>query len=81
MFNRKVESNRKDKASDNITKRKVKNNVFGVKCFFVCQSSTKAIARGKIRALYNNFQVFSNFPYNDRQLRFDEKVSIPLLSK
>lgn len=80
MFNRKVESDRKQK-SDTYYKEKIKSNVFAVRCFFVCQSSTKAIARGKVRALYNNFQVFGNFPYNDRQLRFDEKVSLALLSK
>lgn len=80
MFNRKVESNRKEK-SDKYYSEKVKNNILSVQCFFVCQSSTKALARGKIRALFNNFQVFSNFPYNDRELRFDDKVSIASLAK
>jgi len=80
IFNRKVESDWKEKA-DKYYKEKIKSNVFAVKCFFVCQSSTKALARGKVRALYNNFQIFSNFPYNDWQLRFDEKISIPSLSK
>jgi len=80
MFNRKVETNRKEK-SDKYYSEKVKNNILSVQCFFVCQSSTKALARGKIRALFNNFQVFSNFPYNDRELRFDDKVSIASLAK
>ena len=80
MFNRKVESGRKDKAHKYF-KEKVKSNVFWVKCFFVAQSSSKAMARWKIKALFNNFQVFSNFPYNDWTLKFHDKISIAECSK
>jgi len=39
------------------------------------------LARGKIRALYNNFSVFTKFPYNERKLKFHEKVAITDLAK
>jgi hypothetical protein len=80
MFNRKVESGRKEK-SHKYFKEKVKSNVFGVRCFFIAQSSTKALARGKVKALFNNFQIFSNFPYNDWTLQFHDKVAIQDLAK
>lgn len=80
MFNRKVESGWKDKAH-HYFKDKIKSHVFGVRCFFVCQSSNKIAAKGKIKALYNNFQVFSNFPYNTRLLHFHERISAIQLSK
>jgi hypothetical protein len=80
MFNSKVEATRKEK-SHKYFKEKVKSNVFAVKCFFVAQSSSKALARGKIKALCNNFSVFSNFPYNDWTLKFHDKVVISDLSK
>lgn len=80
MFNSKVEDGWKHK-SHKYFADKIKSNVFGVKCFFVAQSSTKAFARGKIKALYNNFSVFTKFPYNQRELKFHDKVTVAELAK
>lgn len=75
IFNRKVESGRKTKSNQYFT-NKMKSNIFNVKCYFVAQSSSKSLARWKIKALFNNFSIFTKFPYNERELKFlDTKVS------
>lgn len=75
MFNRKVEAGRKEKSRQYFT-TKVKNNVFRVRCYFVAQSTSKALAKWKIKALFNNFSIFTKFPYNKWELQFRDKITI-----
>jgi hypothetical protein len=78
MRNRKVERNRKQKASV-YYKDKVNSDVFSARFFIICQSASIPAAKGKIKALFNNYSIFNNFPYNELELYFHDASHLKTL--
>ncbi len=56
----------------------MQEELFEVKIYVLASSENKAIARGKIESLFNNFMVFKNYPLNEFNLKihntFDPKT-------
>lgn len=44
---------------------KLQKRLSRVRLYFICQSTTKDAARGKVKSVANNFEVFKNYPLNE----------------
>ena len=73
MFNFKIQKNRK-KEWNEYFREKLNSNLFETKLFIICQSSSKEVAKTKIRTLFNNYKVFKNYPQNQFKLKFHDSV-------
>ncbi|USN59142.1 MAG: hypothetical protein H6767_03520 [Candidatus Peribacteria bacterium] len=56
-------------------KYKLEQDLFETKMFFVVQGANTQIAKGKLKALFNNFLVFKNYPLNQFKLRIHENIT------
>ncbi|MDR2190912.1 MAG: hypothetical protein LBP53_07245 [Candidatus Peribacteria bacterium] len=63
LFSPKVQPGRKTIGSKYFYE-KVKKNLFATKIYLVVSSDDKEQAEGKMKAIFNNFKVFSKFPFN-----------------
>jgi len=75
MFNFKIQKNRKGEGNKYYLD-KLNENLFEVKSFMLMQSSSKDAAEGKLRAIYNNFETFKNYPLNKSNLRLHKDFDI-----
>lgn len=71
MFNHKIQKNWKDLWLKYF-KHKLEQELFEVKVFLVVQWESKALAKGKLKWLFNNFLVFKNYPLNQFNLKIHE---------
>jgi len=55
---------------------KLKKNLFQTQIFMICQSTSKGVAEGKLKALYNSFEVFRNYPLNQFGLKVHPNLSV-----
>ncbi len=72
LFNSKIKKNRKVEG-EKYYKDKLQWNLFNVRIFMVTQSANKDSAEGRLRAVYNNFKWFKNYPYNQFALKIHKK--------
>lgn len=66
----KIQSWRKNKWRD-YHNAKILKKLFKTKIYIVSQSSNAKLSEGKIKSIFNNFKVFSNYPLNKFNLDFD----------
>lgn len=74
MFNFKIQKDWK-KEGNEYFREKLNNNLFETKLFIIFQSSSKEVAKTKIRTLFNNYKVFKNYPQNQFRLKLHDKIS------
>ncbi|HMY81105.1 MAG TPA: type IV secretion system DNA-binding domain-containing protein [Candidatus Absconditabacterales bacterium] len=72
MFSVKTQKNRK-KEGFHYHHEKLQKRLSKVRLFMICQADSKQLARGKLKSIANNFEVFKNYPLNDFKLK---KVSL-----
>ncbi|MDR0650338.1 MAG: type IV secretion system DNA-binding domain-containing protein, partial [Candidatus Peribacteria bacterium] len=53
---------------------KIKKNLFTTKIYLVVSSETKELAEGKAKAVFNNYKVFSKFPFNKFVLKIHKII-------
>ena len=56
-------------------KYKLEQELFETKLYIVFQAKNKDIAAGRVKALFNNFLVFKNYPLNQFRLRIHRNVT------
>ena len=74
LFNHKVNNDWK-KLWDKYFKHKIEQALFEVKIYVVIQWETKASAKWKMKAFFNNFSIFKNYPLNQFNLKIHENIS------
>lgn len=74
MFNHKIQHGWKD-LGHKYYEYKLNQEICRGKIYIVVQSQTKATAIGKLNGVFNNFQVFKNYPLNEITLKIHENVS------
>ncbi len=74
MFNHKVQKNRKS-TGHNYFRDKLQSNLFESKVYFIVQSTNKSMAESRVRALFNNFLVFKNYPLNQFHVKIHKDIS------
>ncbi len=72
MFNFKIQKNWKAEGNEHF-RNKLQSSLFKTQLYIVCQSSSKASARAKIDSIFQNFQVFKNYPLNQFRLKVLKK--------
>lgn len=75
IFNYKIQKDWKKIWNDYFTKKLTKE-LYEAKIFIVAQSKDKNIAAGKIKAVFNNFLVFHNYPLNEFHLKINSNPDI-----
>ncbi|NOZ44552.1 MAG: hypothetical protein GXP45_05450 [bacterium] len=75
LFNNKAKGNWKA-IGDSYFRNKIQYDLFETKIFIVAQSTSKQSAEGKIKALFNNFLIFRNYPLNQFKLKIYRKFKI-----
>ncbi|MFK7780440.1 MAG: type IV secretion system DNA-binding domain-containing protein [Candidatus Gracilibacteria bacterium] len=73
IFNHKIKSGWKG-LGNKYFKHKIEQNLFGVKLYIVIQGENKELAKGKLKAFFNNFSVFKNYPLNDFRLKIHDNI-------
>jgi hypothetical protein len=73
LFSPKVQPGRKAIGSKYFYE-KIKKNLFATKIYLVVSSDDKEQAEGKMKAIFNNFKVFSKFPFNKFVLKVHKNV-------
>ena len=68
MFNFKIQKNWKAEWNKHF-KDKLQSSLFKTQLYIVCQSNSKASAKAKLESVYQNFQVFKNYPLNQFRLK------------
>lgn len=48
---------------------KLQKRLSKVRLFMICQAESKQLARGKLKSIANNFEVFKNYPLNEFKLK------------
>ena len=74
IFNHKIQHGWKDLGTKYF-KHKLSENLFQTKIFIVVQSKDKISAKIKLKAIFNNFLVFKNYPLNQFYLKIHTKIS------
>jgi hypothetical protein len=77
LFSIKTQKNRKQEGFL-YYEEKIHEKLNKVSLYMVCESETQKQARGKIKAIANNFEVFANYPQNTFRV---EKIQISWWSK
>ena len=57
-------------------KKKIREQLFDVSIGIVAQAESKIAAKGKIKAMFNNFEVFRQYPLNQFELRYHTDMKI-----
>lgn len=74
IFNHKIQSGWKD-LGHKYFKYKLEQSLFETKIYIVMQWENKQIAKWRLKALFNNFLIFKNYPLNQFKLKIHDKVS------
>lgn len=74
MFNFKIQKNWKKLWHEYFT-HKLEQELFETKVYLVCQSKNKEMAEWKVRAFFNNFLVFKNYPLNQFKLKIHNNIN------
>lgn len=56
-------------------KHKLEQDLFEVKAYIVVQGENKLLAKAKLKAFFNNFSIFKNYPLNQFNLRIHENIN------
>lgn len=80
MFNFKIQKDWKRIWNDYFN-AKLNKELFQIKVFIICQSSDKQFAEGKIRAIFNNFLLFKNYPLNEFALKINKNYDLGNINK
>ncbi len=56
-------------------KYKLEQDLFKTKFYIIVQGETKTIAKWKLKALFNNFLVFKNYPLNQFKLKIHTQIN------
>jgi len=73
LFNHKIQNNWKE-IGHKYFQDKLQENLFQVRTYIIVQAENKSIAEGKLRGLFNNFQVFKNYPLNQFELKIHKEM-------
>jgi len=55
-------------------KEKLNQELFEVRTFIILESSSKEAAESKIKAVFNNFMAFKNYPLNAFNIVFHKNI-------
>lgn len=75
LFNHKIQKWRKN-LWQKYFKYKLEQELYETKIYIVVQWQSKDIAKWKLKALFNNFTVFKNYPLNEFKLKIHENTKI-----
>ena len=78
IFNHKIQKNWRSEGHKYF-RDKLQHDLFETKLYFIVQSQNKATAEARIRALFNNFLVFKNYPQNQFHIKIHK--TIPSISE
>ncbi len=56
-------------------KYKLEQQLFEVKVYIIVQWESKVLAKWKLKAFFNNFSIFKNYPLNQFKLKIHENIS------
>ncbi len=73
LFNNKISKWWKD-LWDKYFKHKLEQDLFETKIYIIVQWENKQMAIGKLKAFFNNFTVFKNYPLNEFSLKIHENI-------
>ncbi|MDD3120281.1 MAG: type IV secretion system DNA-binding domain-containing protein [Candidatus Gracilibacteria bacterium] len=73
IFNFKIQRNWKQEGF-NYFKEKLNKELFEVRIFIILESTSKDIAENKIKAVFNNFMTFKNYPLNAFNITFHRNL-------
>ena len=74
MFNFKIQRNWKGEWNKHF-RDKLQKSLFKTQLYIMVQSNSKASARGKMDSIFQNFQVFKNYPLNQFHLKTLKKIT------
>jgi hypothetical protein len=57
-------------------REKFHKELFETRIYLVCESTTKELAKIRLKAIFNNFWVFKNYPLNQFELKIHDQVNI-----
>lgn len=75
IFNFKIKKDWKKEGFEYF-KSKLNSDLFSCKIYVVAESSSKELAEAKIKAVFNNFRVFKNYPLNKFNLNIIKDIDI-----
>lgn len=74
MFNFKVQKNWKKEGYEYFH-HKLNKELFKTKVYIVMQASNKQVAEWKVRAIFNNFMIFKNYPLNQFNIAINSNLT------
>lgn len=80
IFNYKIQKDWK-KIWDEYFNKKLSKELFETRLYLVMQSKDKILAESKMRAIFNNFLVFQNYPLNEFHLKIHHTANLEELKE
>ena len=73
LFNHKAKSGWRN-LWDQYFKHKLEQNLFETRIYIIVQWENKNLAKWKLKAFFNNFSIFKNYPLNEFKLKIHENI-------